>query len=50
MPSNKLYVTKAKNILNPAGILKSLLVDDRYYLIYPSMVPGDISLTDLVRV
>ena len=49
-PSDKLYVTEIKNILNPAGMLKSSLVDDRYYLIYPSMVPGDISLTDLARV
>ena len=49
-PSDKLYVTEAKNILNPAGMLKSSPVDDRYYLIYPSMVPGDISPTDLARV
>ena len=49
-PLDNLYVTEIKNILNPAGMLKSSLVDDRYYLIYPSMVPGEISLTDLARV
>ena len=49
-PSDKLYVTEIKNILNPPGMLKSSLVDGRYYLNYPSMVPGDINLTNLARV
>ena len=48
-PSDKLYVTEIKNIFNSAGMPTSSLVNDGYFLIYPSMVPGDISPTDLAR-
>ena len=47
---DKLYVTDVENIKSYAGMLKSSLVDDRFYLIYPEMIPGDVKVTELSRV
>lgn len=49
-PGDKLYVTDVENIKSYAGMLKSSLVDDRFYLIYPEMIPGDVKVTELSRV
>ncbi|KAG2221845.1 hypothetical protein INT45_003559 [Circinella minor] len=46
-PGDKLYVTDVENIKSYAGMLKSSLVDYRFYLIYPEMIPGDVKVTEL---
>ena len=42
--SDKLYVIDAEHIRGNAGLLKSSLHDNRYYIICPDMIPGDITL------
>ena len=45
--SDKLIVIDAKNLCGHAGLLKSSLKPNRYYIIYPDMIPGDITVGKL---
>ncbi|KAI9247956.1 hypothetical protein BDA99DRAFT_591565 [Phascolomyces articulosus] len=42
--SDKLCMTASQNILGHVGLLKSSLHTNRYYVVYPDMIPGDITL------
>ncbi|KAG2203557.1 hypothetical protein INT45_005663 [Circinella minor] len=45
--SDKFIVTGCENILGYAGLIKSSLHPGRYYVIYPDMIPGDITLGNI---
>ncbi|KAG2215835.1 hypothetical protein INT45_002904 [Circinella minor] len=48
--SDKFYVVHASNIRGYAGLLKSSLHPDRYYVVYPEMIPGDITLGKISKI
>ncbi|KAG2216291.1 hypothetical protein INT45_008864 [Circinella minor] len=48
--SDKFIVTGCENILGYAGLIKSSLHPGHYYVIYPDMIPGDITLGNIRNV
>ena len=45
--SDKYIVTGCENILGYVGLLQSSLHPGRYYVVYPDMIPGDITLGNI---
>ena len=45
--ADKVIVTHVDNIKGYAGMLKSSLVEDRQYMIYPDMIPGEIRVGEI---